>query len=215
MTRQQLTLFGIGRTGARTGGRRSARCRTVGNTDPHHASVLSLRCVSAAGIIAKGHNGHVGYAGGPRGCSGAGAAPPALGKGEEKVAKGGQIGSGGRGPLQHRNSSQFRPGRGWKVMPDDPLCIARRAEEQATSSAGLRASTKTQQCGSVLSEPICSVPLPSLCAAFPRPGSSLQVVLGVWATPAGRTAAAAPAPTPLPGRQERRTTPSQQRAATP
>ena len=62
-----------------------------------------------------------------------------------------------------------------------------------TSSAGLRAATKTQQCGSVLSEPIYSVPLPSLCATFPRPGSLLKVIMGMWATPAGRTAAAVPA----------------------
>ena len=64
----------------------------VGNTDPHHACLLSLRCVSATGITTKGYDGHVGYAGGPRGCSGAGAAPPALGKEEEKVTKGGQTG---------------------------------------------------------------------------------------------------------------------------
>jgi hypothetical protein len=74
-----------------------------------------------------------------------------------------------------------------------------------TCSAGLRAATKTQQCGSVLSEPIYSVPLPSLCATFPRPGSLLQVVLGVWATPAGRTAAAVPAqPPPALGDGERK-----------
>ena len=138
----------------------------------------------------------MGYAGWPRGCSGAGAAPPALGKGEEKVAKGRQIGSGGRGPLQHRNFSQIRPGRDRKGMSDNPMYIARRAEGRVTSSAGLRAATKTQQCGSVLSEPIYSVPLPSLCATFPRPGSLLQVMLGVWATPAGRVAAAVPAQPP-------------------
>ena len=65
-----------------------------------------------------------------------------------------------------------------------------------TCSAGLRAATKTQQCGSVLSEPTYSVPLPSLCATFPRPGSLLQIMMGVWATPAGRTAAAVPAQPP-------------------
>ena len=74
------------------GGSSSQNCRTVGNTDPHHACLLSLRCVSATGITTKGYDGHVGYAGGPRGCSGAGAAPPALGKEEEKVTKGGQTG---------------------------------------------------------------------------------------------------------------------------
>ena len=74
-------------TNSNGGGQLIAKLPNHGQHRPHHASLLSLRCVSAAGIIAKGCNGHVGYAGGPRGCSGAGAAPPSTG---ERGGEGGQ-----------------------------------------------------------------------------------------------------------------------------
>ena len=48
-----------------------------------------------------------------------------------------------------------------------------------------------------------TTPLSSLYAVFPRPGSLLKVAMGMWATPAGRAAAAVPAqPPPALGKGE-------------
>ena len=134
----------------------------------HHASPLLSCCVSAAGIITKGYNGYVGYAGGPRGCSGAGAAPPSLGKGEEKVAKGGHVGSGGRGALQHRNSNQFRSGRGRKGMTHDPMCIALRCVACVTRRL-YRESSRPRESSRKHQQGVTAVRL-SACTARPNSG---------------------------------------------
>ena len=78
--------------------RRALKTRTVHDTDPPHASLLALRCVPAAGIIAKGNNGCVGHAVGPHGGSGAVTGPSARERGEEEGLSGANLGGfGGAG----------------------------------------------------------------------------------------------------------------------
>ena len=91
------------------------------------APPLPLCYVPAAGVITADHDGCVGHAGGPHGCSGAGAAPPALGDGKRK-GRGREWGlfagfgaAASAGPLQCRDCS--RGGAGM-VLGMTPVCRA-------------------------------------------------------------------------------------------